>query len=120
MRFGETLKNYKKKGLDATSLIALPLAIAGWMRYLLAIDDNGQEFTLSDDPLIPDLKAKMQGIEFGKVDSVGDKLKPILSNATLFCVDLYSICLGTKVEDLFKEMIVGPQAVRNTLVKYLG
>ncbi len=120
VRFGETLKNYKKKGLDATSLIALPLAIAGWMRYLLAIDDNGQEFTLSDDPLIPDLKAKMQGIEFGKVDSVGDKLKPILSNATLFGVDLYSIGLGTKVEDLFKEMIVGPQAVRNTLVKYLG
>lgn len=120
VRFGETLKNYHKKGLDATSLVALPLAIAGWLRYLLAINDEGCAFELSDDPLIPDLKAKMAGIEFGKTETVGDKLKPILSNASLFGVDLYEIGLGTKVEDLFKEMMVGPKAVRNTLVKYLG
>ena len=120
MRFGETLKNYHKKGLDATGLVALPLAIAGWLRYLLAIDDEGKEFTLSDDPLIPDLKAKMAGIEFGKPDSVGDKLQGILSNATLFGVDLYSIGLGHKVEELFKEEIAGPHAVRQTLIKYLG
>lgn len=120
VRFGETLKNYHKKGLDATGLVALPLAIAGWLRYLLAIDDEGKEFTLSDDPLIPDLKAKMAGIEFGKPDSVGDKLQGILSNATLFGVDLYSIGLGHKVEELFKEEIAGPHAVRQTLIKYLG
>ena len=120
VRFGETLKNYKKKGLDATSLVALPLAIAGWLRYLLAIDDQGQSFELSDDPLIPELKEKMAGIEFGNVESVGTKLEPILSNASLFGVNLYEIGLGSKIEDLFKEMIVGPQAVRATLVKYLG
>lgn len=120
VRFGETLKNYHKKGLDASSLVALPLSIAGWLRYLLAIDDEGKAFTLSDDPLLPDLKAKMAGIEFGKPETVGDKLKPILSNASLFGVDLYSINMGTKVEDLLKEMIAGPKAVRNTLVKYLG
>ena len=120
VRFGETLKNYQKKGLDATQLIALPLAIAGWMRYLLALDDDGKAFTLSDDPLLPDLQAKMAGIEFGKPETVGDKLHPILSNATLFGVDLYSIGLGTKVEGLFKEMITGPHSVRQTLIKYLG
>ena len=113
-------KNYKKKGLDATELIALPLAIAGWLRYLLAVTDKGEPFTLSDDPLIPDLQAKMAGIEFGKPDSVGDKLQPILSNATLFGVDLYEIGLGTKIEGLLKEMMIGPGAVRATLVKYLG
>lgn len=120
VRFGETLKNYKKKGLDATSLIALPLAIAGWLRYLVAIDDEGKAFTLSDDPLNGDLQAKMAGIEFTKPETVGDKLHPILANASLFGVDLYEIGLGTKIEDLFKEMIVGPKAVRNTLIKYLG
>lgn len=120
VRFGETLKNYHKKGLDATQLIALPLAIAGWLRYLLAVTDKGEAFTLSDDPLIPDLQAKMAGIEFGQPESVGDKLKPILSNATLFGVDLYEIGLGTKIEGLLKEMMVGPGAVRATLVKYLG
>lgn len=120
VRFGETLKNYQKKGLDATGLIALPLAIAGWLRYLLAINDDGQAFTLSDDPLIPDLQSKLAGIEFGKPDTVGDKLHPILENAQLFGVDLYSIGLGTKIEGLLKEMLVGPQAVRHTLQKYLG
>ena len=120
VRFGETLKNYKKKGLDATKLTALPLAIAGWMRYLLAIDDKGNAFSLSDDPLNEELTSKMAGIEFGKVESVGDKLHPILSNPTLFGVDLYSIGLGTKIEDLFKEMISAPGAVRSTLIKYLG
>ena len=120
VRFGETLKNYKKKGLEATELTALPLAIAGWMRYLLAIDDKGNAFSLSDDPLNEELTSKMAGIEFGKVDSVGDKLHPILSNPTLFGVDLYSIGLGTKIEDLFKEMISAPGAVRSTLIKYLG
>ena len=120
VRFGETLKNYKKKGLDATQLIALPLAIAGWLRYLLAVTDKGEPFTLSDDPLIPDLQAKMAGIEFGHPESVGTKLQPILSNATLFGVDLYEIGLGTKIEELLKEMMVGPSAVRATLVKYLG
>lgn len=120
VRFGETLKNYKKKGLDATGLTALPLAIAGWIRYLLALDDKGNAFTLSDDPLNDDLRNKMSGIEFGKPESVGDKLHPILSNATLFGVDLYSIGLGSKIEDMFKEMITAPGAVRSTLIKYLS
>ena len=62
----------------------------------------------------------MAGIEFGKPESVGAKLQPILSNATLFGVDLYEIGLGTKIEGLLKEMMVGPGAVRATLVKYLG
>lgn len=120
VRFGETLKNYHKKGLDTSDLIALPLAIAGWLRYLMAVTDSGEAFTLSDDPLIPDLKQKMTGIEFTRPESVGDKLHPILSNASLFGVDLYQIGLGEKVESLFKEMITAPGAVRATLINYLG
>ena len=119
IRFGETLKNYKKKGLDATTLIALPLSIAGWLRYLLAIDDKGQSFELSDDPLKDDLKAKMASIVFGQPESVKDSLKPILSNETLFGVDLYSIGLGTVIENMFGMMLKGPGAVRATLEHYL-
>lgn len=119
VRFGQTLKNYKKKGLDATSLVALPLSIAGWLRYLLAIDDKGQSFELSDDPLKDDLKAKMASIVFGKPESVKDSLKPILSNETLFGVDLYSIGLGTVIENMFGMMLEGPGAVRRTLEHYL-
>lgn len=120
VRFGETLKNYHKKGLDASSLVALPLAIAGWIRYLLAIDDEGKAFTLSDDPLIPELQQKLQGIKFGDPESIGDKLHPVLENANLFGVDLYQLGVGAKIEMMVKEMISGPNAVRNTLLKYLG
>lgn len=69
--------------------MALPLAIAGWLRYLMGVDDQGKPFELSDDPQIPALKEKMQGIVFGKPDSVGNKLEGILGNAQLFGVDLY-------------------------------
>lgn len=119
VRFGETLKNYQKKGLDATGLIALPIAIAGWLRYLLAVDDNGSNFELSDDPLNAELQGKMAGIKFGEPDSVGDKLHDILSNSSLFGVDLYAAGLGGKIEGLFAEMIAGPGAVRKVLQKYL-
>ncbi len=120
VRFGETLKNYQKKGLDASKLIALPLAITGWLRYLMAIDDKGQPFELSDDPQIPSLKSQMEGIVFGKPESVGDHLKAILSNASLFGVNLYEAGLGEKIEGLFAEEIAGAGAVRATLKKYLG
>ena len=120
MRFGETLKNYQKRGLDASALVALPLAIAGWLRYLMAIDDEGNSFELSDDPQIPDLKKQLEGIVFGDPESVGEKLKAVLENSSLFGVDLYKAGLGTKVERYFKEEIAGKGAVRATLKKELG
>ena len=119
VRFGETLKNYAKKGLDTGNLVALPLAIAGWVRYLLAIDDNGKEFELSDDPLIPELKKIIFPIRFGEPASVGENLKPLLSNASIFGVDLYAIGLGPKIETMVADMICGPGAVRKTLQMYL-
>ena len=119
VRFGETLKNYAKKGLDTGNLVALPLAIAGWVRYLLAIDDNGKEFELSDDPLIPELKKIISPIRFGDPASVGENLKPLLSNASIFGVDLYAIGLGSKIETMVADMICGPGAVRKTLQMYL-
>lgn len=120
IRFGETLKNYQKKNLDTSNLVALPLAIAGWLRYLLAIDDNGQPFELSSDPLAPMLQKALDGIVFGDCSSVGNKLQPILSNKSLFAVDLYEVGIGALIETMFKEMICGKGAVRQTLQKYLS
>lgn len=119
VRFGETLKNYKKKGLDASKLIALPLAIAGWLRYIIAVDDEGKPFEPSADPQLADLKKQLAGIKFGDSTSVGNNLKPLLSNRDLFGVSLYDCGLGTVVEDLLAQMIAGPGAVRATLKKYL-
>ena len=120
IRYGETIKSYVAKYGDAKKLEAIPLAIAGWLRYLLGVNDQGEAFERSSDPMLESLTEAVKGIELGKPETVGDKLKPILSNENIFGSDLYAAGLGEKIEELFKEEIAGKGAVRATLVKYLG
>lgn len=116
IRFGETIKAYGDKAKD---LEYIPLAIAGWCRYLLAVDDEGKPFELSPDPLLKDLQAALEGVTLGNLDSAKGKLKSILSNKDIFGSNLYEVGLGEKIEGYFDELIAGPHAVRNTLVKYV-
>ena len=120
IRFGETIKAHMNHYKNTDRLTAVPLAIAGWIRYLIAKDDNGKDFELSPDPMIPELKEKLSGIELGKPESVGDKLRPILCNKNIFGVDLYEVGLGEKIESMVREELAGIGAVRATLKKYLG
>lgn len=46
-------------------------------------------------------------------------MQPILSDASIFAVDLYSVSLGEKVEKMFVELIAGKGAIRSTLKKYV-
>lgn len=120
IRYGETIKAYVEKYGDAKKLTAIPLAIAGWCRYLLAVDDNGQAFELSSDPMIPELTKTMDGIEIGKPESYKGQLKSILSNRNVFGMDLYEAGIGERIEEMFLEEIAGPGAVRSTLEKYMN
>jgi len=120
IRFGETIKSYIERDGNAKALTAIPLAIAGWLRYLLAIKDDGEAFEPSSDPLLSELQAKLSGIELGKKESCGDKLKAILSSENIFGVDLYKAGIGEKIEELFLEEIAGVGAVRATLKKHLS
>jgi fructuronate reductase len=116
IRFGETIKSYAQKDdLDVNSLTFIPLTIAAWCRYLMGVNDQGKEMTLSPDPLLEEVQQYIRNIEFTNVDSVGDHLKPILSNKKIFGIDLYEAGLGEKVERFFKQLIKGPGAVRATL-----
>lgn len=115
IRFGETIKSYVAEGRDLNSLVSIPLAIAGWLRYLLAIDDNGNAFEVSADPLKDELQAKLSGIEFGKPETVTDQLDGILSNASIFGSDLTKTVLADKIKAYFKAEIAGAGAVRKTL-----
>ena len=49
IRFGETIKSYLAQGMDLSTLVSIPLAIAGWLRYLLAVDDEGNAFEVSSE-----------------------------------------------------------------------
>ncbi|MBR0203234.1 MAG: mannitol dehydrogenase family protein [Synergistaceae bacterium] len=119
-RFGETIKAYVSRYGSAEKLKAIPLAITGWLRYLLALDDNGKAFELSPDPLNQELTGQLAGVSLGKPESLTGQLKPILSNKNIFGVNLYEAGLGEKIEAMFREEIAGVGAVRATLRKYLG
>lgn len=120
IRFGETIKSYMADpNKDPAELTAIPLALAGWLRYLLGVDDKGETMPVSPDPMLETLQAALAGIALGNPDSVGDKLDPILTNPNLFGVNLKDAGLDGKVKGFFKELIAGPGAVRGTLGKYL-
>ena len=119
IRFGETIKAHISHYGNTKKLLAIPLSIAGWIRYLIGKDDQGKDFELSPDPMIPELKEKLNGIEFGKPETMGKKLKSILNNKNIFGVDLYEVGLGEKIEKIVSEELEGIGAVRKTLKKYL-
>ena len=119
-RFGETIKAYMAKDGTAGNLIGIPVAIAGWLRYLLTVDDDGNSYPLAPDPMDKELTEQLKGIEVGKPETYTGQLKPILSNANIWGVDLYAAGLGEKIETIFCEELTGPGAVRAALVRYLG
>lgn len=120
IRYGETIKSYVAKYGDAKKLTAIPLAIAGWCRYLLGVQDDGEKFELSADPMVPELVQALEGIEVGYPETYKGQLKGILSNANIFGIDLYEAGIGEKIEEMFLEEIAGTGAVRATLKKYLA
>ena len=121
IRIGETIKSYAADPeKDPASLKAIPLAIAGWLRYLLAVDDEGNPMPVSSDPMLPALQAELAGIELGKPESCKGKLDGILNNQVLFGIDLKAVGLAEKIEGYLCELLAGPGAVRETLKKHLG
>lgn len=120
IRFGETIKSYlAAPDKDVKSLTFIPLAIAGWFRYLLGVNDAGEKMELSADPMLAELTAKLSGIAFDDASTYHGELKEILSNETIFATDLCKAGLADRIEDMFRELLAGPGAVRATLHKYV-
>ena len=115
VRFGETVKAYQAKYGSAQRLRAIPLAIAGWLRYLLAVDDKGHAYELSPDPMNAELQALLADVRADAPATLTGQLKPILSDTGLFGVNLYEAGIGEQIETLFRQMLAGPGSVRRTL-----
>ncbi|MBP5492133.1 MAG: mannitol dehydrogenase family protein [Clostridiales bacterium] len=121
IRFGETIKSYiHDPDLNVISLTLIPLTIAGWLRYLLALDDEGKPMPLSSDPLLDSLTAQLKDVQFGNPDSVDGHIQSLLSNPSLFGTDLVACGLSPKIEHMLSEMLAGPGAVKATLKKYVS
>lgn len=116
VRFGNTIRKYMDApDLKVTNLKLIGFVIAAWCRYLMAIDDNGESFVPSDDPLMGELAPLLTNVQLGQPCDVHAVLQPILSNATIMGVDLYEAGLAETVEKDFAELIIGPGAVRTVL-----
>ncbi len=124
IRYGHTINAYLAAGKSTSSLVGIPLVIAGWLRYLEAVDDTGAAFTPSPDPLLAGLQKRLAdgGIELGVTDAaaIHATMQPILSNSEIFDCDLYEAGLGERIEGMFAELNAGPGAVRATLHAYLA
>ena len=119
IRFGETIKAYQADdNRKVDELHMIPLVLAGWLRYLMAVDDNGEPFTLSSDPLLETLCPQMAKLKLGDTD-VEEVLRPIMENDKIFGVNLYKVGLADKVCNYFRELAAQPGAVRSTLQKYM-
>ncbi|MCL2387797.1 MAG: mannitol dehydrogenase family protein [Defluviitaleaceae bacterium] len=113
IRFGVTLKERTAKGLPMADLEAIPLFVALWLRYRMGVNDKGEKMELSPDPRIPEALKALHGIPLGEADKAD--LKPILSDAATFGVDLYEAGLGEKIEALFVELSSSVGAVSKKL-----
>lgn len=121
IRFGETIKAYQKNpSLNVADLKLIPLVFAGWLRYLMAVDDKGNAFTPSADPLLEAAGAYVKDYELSDTPKDLSKLNPLLSNEKVFGVDLVAIGMADTVKNYFAELSCGIGAVKKTLEKYVN
>lgn len=120
IRFGETIKAYVAKYGDASQLTAIPLGIAGWLRYMLGVDDAGNKYELAPDPMNDEIQGLLKDVIVGQPETFTNQLQPILSNERIFFTNIYQAGLGEKIEGMFREMIAGTGAIKKTIHKYVG
>ena len=121
IRYGETIKAYLASDtLQVKTLVGIPFVFAAWLRYLMGVNDEGNEFELSPDPLINSLKAYTDTLKLGSVNAeeIRKELMPLLKNKQIFGVDLEEAGLADEVLKMFMEMLKGKGAVREALHKY--
>ena len=120
IRFGETIKAYEASpDLHTEDLKLIPLVYAGWLRYLMGIDDEGREFTPSSDPLLEEARQYVADYELSFSPKDLSKLDALLANEKIFGVNLHSIGMDTLVKQYFAELSSGVGAVAAALKKYV-
>ncbi len=118
IRFGNTIKAYlAAPDKDVHDLKLIPLVQAGWLRYLMGLDDEGKPFELSDDPMMDTVRPYVAGLKLGAEQDLEAAVSPILHNDVIFGVDLYEAGLAPAVLGYLKELTAGPGAIRATLKK---
>ncbi|MBO5337505.1 MAG: mannitol dehydrogenase family protein [Lachnospiraceae bacterium] len=120
IRFGETIKAYEKDpNLNVKNLKMIPLVFAGWLRYLMGVDDKGNTFTPSADPLLEAVTPYVADLCLTDAPKDLSGLDKLLGNEKIFGVDLNAIGMADLVKEYFAELSCGTGAVEATLKKYV-
>lgn len=120
IRFGETIKAYRASSeLEVAALKLIPLVFAGWLRYLMAVDDRGNGFTLSSDPLLEAVTPYVADYRLSAEEKDLSRLDELLHNEKIFGVDLFEVGLADLVKKYFAELSGGIGAVAATVRKYV-
>ena len=127
VRYGVTIGKYLASNeLDVDTLVAIPLAIAGWLRLLLGRDgrgirDDGSEVTLSPDPRLADLQSALAPLSIGgDLTNARSALKPILADASIFGTDLNQTALADKIVDHFVQLAASTNTAHAVIERALG
>lgn len=120
IRYGETLKAYIEGNKEVKALKYIPFVIAGYLRYLLGVDDWGRQMELSSDPLLEELMAGMSQFKLGNNGASAEELRFILGRSDIFPVDLYQAGLADKIAEYFNQLAASEGAVRKTLCEVIG
>ena len=120
IRFGETIKAYIEKGMDLSVLKGITLVEAGWLRYLMGVDDNGNAMELSADPRMDEMKQRLAGVSFGVNDKADSVLPAILADESIFGTDLCACGLADGIISAFKQMNSAPGEVRKAIHALVG
>ena len=120
IRFGETIKAYAAdKTLQVKDLHLIPLVFAGWLRYCMGIDDAGEQFTPSSDPMLETVTGHIKAVHLGDTGPFDSVLEPLLKDSSLWGVDLYAVGLADLVIRYFTELVNNRGSVRKVLRKYV-
>lgn len=119
IRFGATLRAWHARpDGSARQVWGILTTLAGWLRYLLAVDDDGNPLTRSPDPMLDALDAVLKPFSFGTVPTLEEAervLFPLLSDERLFGIDLVQAGWASDVCLQFLSMLKGKGAVRAVL-----
>jgi fructuronate reductase len=115
VRFMDTYTAGQKQGISEDELAVLLLPIAGFLRYTMAIDDQGVGFVLEDDPIKAQLVACAARARLGDASSAS-AFRELIASPAVMGTDLYAHgATGRNLENLLGKMLQAPGAVRATI-----
>ena len=115
IRCGLTIKKYAKANLDKNGLVAIPLVIAGFIRYLQGKSDLGSPYKLASDLKIDYLNQIAKDLNNENSDKA---LNEILTNKEIIGCDLKKEGMYETIKKMFLQM-QNKNGVRSTLTQFL-